>query len=121
VTSTSSSAPQPPLTNQGRHGLSEAALLAMQQVLASHPEMEAAILYGSRALGRHRPGSDIDLTLVGATLTEQSLARIEADLDDLLLPWIVDLSCLSSIRHPALLEHIQRVGQVLYRRAAPGP
>ena len=120
MTSASSSATHPPAT-QGRYGVSEAALLAMQQVLASHHEVETAILYGSRALGRHRPGSDIDLTLVGEQLTERSLARIEAELDDLLLPWIVDLSCLSSIRHPGLLEHIQRVGQVLYRRADPGP
>jgi hypothetical protein len=63
-------------------------------------------------LGRHRSGSDTDLTLVGAALTQRSLARIGSDLDDLLLPWIVDLSCLSSIRHPALLDPIQRVGQV---------
>jgi len=117
----SSSETQTSIATQRRYGLSEATLLAMQQVLANHPEVEAAILYGSRALGRHRPGSDIDLTLVGETLTEQSLATIEADLDDLLLPWIVDLSSLSSIRHPALLLHIQRVGQVLYRRADPGP
>jgi predicted nucleotidyltransferase len=111
---------QPPAT-QERYGLSEAALTAIQRVLASYPEVEQAILYGSRALGRHRPGSDIDLTLLGAALTERSLARIDADLDDLLLPWVVDLSCFSSLRHPALLDHIQRVGQVLYRRADPRP
>ncbi len=45
-----------------------------------------------------------------------SWPRIDADLDDLLLPWIVDLSCLRSISQPALLDHIARVGQVLYRR-----
>ena len=57
---------------------------------------------------------------MGAALSEQRLARIEADLDDLRLPWIMDLSCLRSIRHPALLQHIQRVGQVPYRRADRG-
>ena len=98
-------------------GLPDAALTAIRQVLVSHPEVEAAILYGSRALARHRPASDIDLTLIGSTISAASLARIDADLDDLLLPWIVDLSCLSSINHPALLDHIARVGQVLYRRS----
>ena len=98
-----------------------AAIAAIRQVLASHPEVESAILYGSRALGRHRPASDIDLTLTGPALTGPALsgdvlARIDADLDDLLLPWVIDLSVLATISHPALLEHIQRAGVVLYRR-----
>ena len=50
------------------------------------PEVEAAILYGSRALGRHRPASDIDLALIGPALNATALARIDADRDDLLLP-----------------------------------
>jgi predicted nucleotidyltransferase len=86
-------------------------------VLASHPEVEAAILYGSRALGRHRPASDIDLTLLGPAISAAVLARVDADLDDLLLPWIIDLSAYSAIRHPALLDHIQRAGVALYRRS----
>jgi predicted nucleotidyltransferase len=102
-------------------GLPGAALTAIRQVLVSHPEVEAAILYGSRALARHRPASDIDLTLIGSTISAASLARIDADLDDLLLPWMIDLSCLASIHHPALLAHIERAGLELYRRRdAPG-
>jgi predicted nucleotidyltransferase len=102
-----------------RFGLPESAISAIQQVLAAYPGVEEAILYGSRALGRHRPASDIDLTLSGPALTSHDLARIEADLDDLLLPWVIDLSCRADLRHPTLLEHIERVGQVLYRRADP--
>jgi hypothetical protein len=41
-------------------------------------------------LGRHRPASDIDLTLIGPAISAAALARIEADLDDLLLPWMID-------------------------------
>ena len=100
-------------------GLPDAALTAIRQVLISHPEVEAAILYGSRALARHRPASDIDLTLIGSTISAASLARIDADLDDLLLPWMIDLSCLASIDHPALLAHIERAGVELYRYADP--
>jgi len=98
-------------------GLPDAALTAIRQVLVSHPEVEAAIVYGSRALGRHRPASDIDLTLIGPAISAASLARIDADLDDLLLPWMIDLSCLASIHHPALLAHIERAGVELYRCA----
>jgi predicted nucleotidyltransferase len=97
-------------------GLPDSALAAIRQVLARHPEVEGAILYGSRALGRHRPTSDIDLTLIGSTISAAALARIDADLDDLLLPWMIDLSVLSAIRHPALLAHIERAGLQLYCR-----
>jgi predicted nucleotidyltransferase len=105
-----------PLVSAQATGLPEAVLAAIHQVLASHTEVEAAILYGSRALRRHRPASDIDLTLIGSTISAASLARIDAELDDLLLPWIIDLSCLASIDHPALLAHIERAGLELYRR-----
>jgi predicted nucleotidyltransferase len=90
-------------------------------VLAAHPAVEQAILYGSRALGRHRPASDIDLTLLGPDLSSTVLARIDAELDDLLLPWLIDLSCHACLRHPALLAHIERDGLVLYERAAQLP
>ena len=100
-------------------GLPDAAIAAIRQVLASHREVEAAILYGSRALGRHRPASDIDLTLIGPAISAAALASIDSDLDDLLLPWMIDLSCLASIDHPALLAHIERAGVELYRYAEP--
>jgi predicted nucleotidyltransferase len=108
---------QPPPATAQAIGLPEAAVTAIRQVLASHPEVEAAILYGSRALGRHRPASDIDLTLLGPAISAAVLARVDADLDDLLLSWIIDLSAYSAIRHPALLDHIQRAGVALYRRS----
>ena len=104
-----------------RYGLSERTVATIHEVLSSYPEVKAAILYGSRALGRHRPGSDIDLTLVGPDPCCSCLARIDADLDDLLLPWVIDLSCHSAISNPALLEHIRRAGQVLYQRADVQP
>ncbi|MFM9102135.1 MAG: nucleotidyltransferase domain-containing protein [Cyanobium sp.] len=102
-------------------GLPPAAITAIQQVLANHPAVEQAILYGSRALGRHRPASDIDLTLIGSGLSATTLSRIDAELDDLLLPWVIDLSRFASLTHPGLLAHIERVGQVLVQRACLPP
>jgi predicted nucleotidyltransferase len=67
-----------------RFGLPERAIAAIQRVLARHPQVERAVLYGSRAMGRHRASSDIDLTPVDPDLGASALARIEAELDDLL-------------------------------------
>jgi predicted nucleotidyltransferase len=99
----------------GRYGLSEAAIGAIQQVLAAHPQVEQAILYGSRAIGSHRQASDIDLTLAGAAINSRTMVQIDAELDDLLLPWMIDLSRHSDLSHPLLLDHIERAGQVFYR------
>jgi predicted nucleotidyltransferase len=99
------------------HGLPAAAVAKIQVTLAAFPAIEQATLYGSRALGRHRPGSDIDLTLSGADLDSRTLALLDAALDDLLLPWRFDLSLQASLQSPELIDHIQRVGKVFYRRS----
>ena len=90
-------------------------------VLARHPQVEKALLYGSRAKGNPRHGSDIDLTLCGGSGLDQGvLLRIMEELDDLLLPYTMDLSLFASIRDPEVLEHIRRVGVAIYERAEEG-
>ena len=99
------------------HGLSASTVDRIQSVLKRYPAVEKAVLYGSRAKGTHRPGSDIDLTLCGDGLNHTLLTRIDNDLDDLLLPYQIDLSLMSSLTHPALFDHIRGVGVALYERA----
>ncbi|MEY2633370.1 MAG: hypothetical protein RIR00_2024 [Pseudomonadota bacterium] len=97
-----------------RFGLPEAAIAGMQAVFARHPEVERVVLYGSRAKGCQRPGSDIDLTLFGPTLQHQHLLTLIGELDDLLLPWMIDLSLYQQISDPAVREHIARIGLPFY-------
>lgn len=98
------------------HGLSATTVDRIVGVLAHYPEVEKALLYGSRAKATYRPGSDIDLTLCGRGLNHTLLTRIDNELDDLLLPYQMDLSLFATLTHPALLDHIRRVGVVLYER-----
>ena len=100
------------------HGLSPATVAKIRGVLSRHPEVERAILYGSRAKGNYKRGSDIDLTLAGASLTEDIRGRIDDELDNLLLPYTFDLSILADLTHPDLLDHIRRVGVVIYEKMA---
>ncbi|MFH1076407.1 MAG: nucleotidyltransferase domain-containing protein [Pseudomonadota bacterium] len=96
-------------------GLEESDIEAICAVLARYPLVEKAILYGSRAMGNFKNGSDIDLTLIGGEcLTLDVLYRIMDDIDDLLLPYTFDLSILSYITDSDVLEHIQRVGITFY-------
>jgi predicted nucleotidyltransferase len=99
-----------------KYGLPERTVEKICAVLAKYPEVERAVLYGSRAKGNYKPGSDIDLTLFGANLTRQLCATIDDELDDLLLPYSIDLSVFSELKHPELEAHIERVGKVMYQR-----
>lgn len=99
-------------------GLRELDIQLIHNVLRQYSKITEAILYGSRAKGNYRPGSDIDLTLKGDQLSHSDLLDIEQSLDDLLLPYKIDLSLLDQIDNPELLKHIGRVGQSFYRNTA---
>lgn len=96
------------------YGLKPDVIVNINRVLAVHPEIEQAILYGSRAKGNYRIGSDIDLCLVGDSLTLTQLLKIENEMDDLLLPYKIDLSLFHMLDNPELIEHIHRVGVAFY-------
>lgn len=96
-------------------GLSEEDVQSICKALGLCPKVSEAILYGSRAKGSYRPGSDIDLTLIGDELTHHDLLNIELALDDLLLPYKIDLSLHHQIDNPQLLDHIARIGKSFYK------
>jgi predicted nucleotidyltransferase len=102
--------------NKTEFGLSEEAVEKMREVFSSFPVVEEVVIYGSRAKGNFKIGSDIDITLIGEKLTHNILSRINTKLDDLLLPYIIDTSLLTSIDNKDLLDHISRVGKVFYKK-----
>ena len=99
-----------------RYGLTEDAIARLSAVFAACPKIDRVVLYGSRAKGTQRNGSDIDLTIEGDAVSHSQLLRIENMLDDLLLPYKMDLSLLREIDNPDLLAHIRRVGLVFYEK-----
>ena len=102
-----------------KYGLPQSAIQKINVALSRYPQIDKAILYGSRANGNYKNGSDIDLTLHGgAGLTLNVLYKIMDDLDDLLLPYIIDLSIFNTIHDPDVIEHIQRVGVTFYEKGA---
>lgn len=102
-----------------RFGLNEKTIRQICGVFANYPQVEKAILYGSRAKGNYKTGSDIDLTLCGgAELTLGVLYKIMDDLDELLLPYTLDLSIFMQINDPDVIGHIRRVGVIFYETQA---
>jgi len=103
-----------------RFGLSEQTIARIGSVLARHPGVQKAVLYGSRAKGNHKPGSDIDLTLYGEELSHKEMDRILEELDELDLPYTIDLSVFGQLSHDGLRDHIERVGVEFYARRSHG-
>lgn len=97
------------------YGISEDSFNNIIGVFNAFKKITQVRLFGSRALGRHRPGSDIDLAVEGDSLTLNDLLEIRLKLDNLMLPYRFDLVVLDDQITPELRDHIERVGTVIYQ------
>ena len=101
------------------YGLSGATVKAIRGVFSLFPQVGQVLLYGSRAKGNYRTGSDIDLSIVaddGSVVDLDVVFAIDNALDDLMLPYTFDLSVLADLDNPQLVDHIKRVGVEFYRK-----
>lgn len=98
------------------YGLKKKEIEGLHNIFSSNIHVEKAILFGSRAKGNYKPFSDIDITLEGEELTHEDLMQLCSAIDDLLMPYELDMSLRKDIRNTALIEHINRVGITLYTR-----
>ena len=94
--------------------LDEQNLQRLLAVFMRYPELEQVKLYGSRAKGTATERSDIDLAAYGAGLDRFIIARVLSDLDDSDIPYAADLQNYHALQNPQLIDHIDRVGVVIY-------
>ena len=99
-------------------GLSQSTIATLYKIFERYTGLEKVIVYGSRAKGTYKTGSDIDLTLVGEALGFDDMMNIKRDVDDSSLPYMVDVSLFHQLDNPSLRDHIQRVGVVFYDRTS---
>lgn len=97
-------------------GLSDAVIEQAHSLFYRHSKIEKALIYGSRAKGNYREGSDIDLTLFGDELTYHDLLAISDEFNDSSIPHKIDLSLYHELTHDKLKDHINSVGQIFYSR-----
>ncbi|GAB3918671.1 nucleotidyltransferase domain-containing protein [Larkinella terrae] len=99
-------------------GLNESQLNAITDLLSRNGRIEEAVVFGSRAKGTHRPGSDMDIALKGSGLNLDDVLNLSIALDELWLPIRFDLVIYNRITEPALRDHIDRIGKVLWPKPA---
>lgn len=101
-----------PMTEHSIGGLSGDKVHAIREILRD-PRVQRVVLFGSRAKGNYRAGSDIDLAVCGDRLSATDILRLRAELEEALFPWAVDLVHWTESLSPELAEHIRRVGITL--------
>ena len=101
-------------THQRRFGLKDITIEQINNIFSCYSTINSALIYGSRAIGNYREGSDIDLVLIGNELTEKDLLRVSSQLDDLSLPYQIDLSIFHLLNNESLKEHISQMGLPFY-------
>lgn len=102
------------ISNINQLGLSRDNLQQIITILSTFNMITHAVIYGSRAKGNYKPGSDIDLCLYGANIDLAVQYKIEQALDNLFLPYQFDITVYEKINNIALKKHIKRVGAVIY-------
>lgn len=95
-------------------GLSKSEINLLTSVLRLYPQVQKALIFGSRAKGTAKTNSDIDLAIYGS-LSALTLAQLAEDMDELPLPYLFDVKAVALLSNQALLEHIERVGIPIYQ------
>lgn len=96
-----------------KFGLSEHTYNKLKSVFEKYLEIQKVIIYGSRANGKFKEGSDIDITLIGKNITDKILSKIYSDIDDLNTPYLFDISIYSNLSDDFKLE-IDKNGKDFY-------
>ncbi len=98
-----------------RFGLKEDVISNIISVFEKYSDVNEAIIYGSRARGNFRKGSDIDLSLKGK-ISNEILSNILSDIDELNTPYLFDISIYEKLTSKELISQIDKYGKLFYNR-----
>jgi uncharacterized protein len=99
------------------YGLLEIDIQHILDAVRTFPEVSQLVLFGSRAKGTYKQGSDVDLAIKGAAVTYDTAVKLADVLnEEKPLPYFFDVLHYECISEPSLIEHIDRVGVVLYAK-----
>ena len=100
-----------------KFGLKQTDLDAIVSILEKHSNIESAVIFGSRAKGNYKKGSDVDIALKGELLNSDIIHQISYWLnEESLMPYKFDILNYRTINNQDLVEHIDRAGIEFYSR-----
>ena len=98
-----------------RFGIPEQTVTMILESIADINKIKKAAVFGSRAIGNYKNGSDIDLVIYGSGITNDVVNKLSILLnEELPLPYYFDIVHYESISTPALKEHIDEYAEIIY-------
>ncbi|MBW1614976.1 MAG: nucleotidyltransferase domain-containing protein [Deltaproteobacteria bacterium] len=98
-------------------GLSEKNILLIKDTFKKYPQIEEAVIFGSRAMGNYKKGSDIDMALKGENINFNITAKINYKLnEEFPLPYMFDIVNYNNIDNENLKRHIDNEGKIFYNK-----
>ncbi|MCX7998542.1 MAG: nucleotidyltransferase domain-containing protein [Leptospiraceae bacterium] len=100
-----------------KYGLKQEQLQEIVEFLSRYPQIEKAILFGSRALGTYKPSSDVDIAIFGEQADWKLASQLKLDIEEeTYLPYFFDIVSYNSIQEKNLKEEIDKKGVSIYER-----
>lgn len=97
-----------------KFGLTEKTYDLLIKTLKSYNEIEKACIFGSRAMGNYKKGSDIDICIYGKSVNEKIISKLNIELNENLpIPYYFDIVYYDSIENNDLKRHIDEQGKIL--------
>lgn len=104
------------MTKGDQFGLRPHDVATIVALLARFPAVQTALIFGSRAKGNYKPGSDVDIVIQGEDVTDQMAADIAFTLnEETIMPYHFDVLNYHTISNPDLIAHIDRAGKPFYK------
>lgn len=97
-----------------KFGLSKYTLAQLSEVLVRNPKVEKVLIYGSRAKGTEKPGSDIDLAIFAPDMDRHEFSALWSELDDLPIVFKLDVVHFDALDEGTLKQAIASDGIALF-------
>lgn len=101
---------------RNKYGLTERDMDTIRSIFRSFPEVKLVHLFGSRAKGNYRLGSDVDLAIMNKGVSSHTLARLNSRFEESSLPYKIDLVDFTKLTKQEFIDHINRVGIPFFKQ-----
>jgi len=100
-----------------KFGLSKTAINRILKCVERYSNVEEVLVFGSRAMGNYKKGSDVDLAIFGKKISDDDISKIKYELNEVLpLPYHFDVLNGLHIDNTDLEQHVKTHGKVLFSR-----
>jgi predicted nucleotidyltransferase len=97
-----------------KFGLKAKDIKQISNIISSFPEVHQTLIFGSRAMGNYKTGSDVDIALKGETITHEIVTQIKYQLnEETTMPYFFDVVDYGRLKNEDLKTHIDQFGKAL--------